>query len=127
MSDKHPSKVEGTGRIQSLPSAAANDPASPKSAALSASAAIAPVLLTDQQAAAAWGIGLTLFHQLRTSAPEWFPRPIQLGPKTIRYARSEVEAAALQMPRHVKGQEPESMRRGRIERMKRGAESLATV
>ena len=78
----------------------------------------APVLLTDAQAARLWGIGVSKFHQLRASGASWFPRPIQLSARVVRYSRLEVEAAVANMPRQVDAEQPEALRRARIERMK---------
>lgn len=83
-------------------------------------APVLPVLLTDAQAAKLWGIGVSKFHQFRASGADWFPRAIQLSPRIVKYARSEVEAAVARMPRQQAATQPEELRRARIERMKRG-------
>jgi predicted DNA-binding transcriptional regulator AlpA len=78
-----------------------------------------PVLVTDEQAAAMWQVGKTVFYELRASGADWFPRPVQLGPRTVRYVRSEVEQAVLHMPRMGASSEPARLARARIERQKR--------
>ena len=57
-----------------------------------------PALLTDDQAAALWGISVRKFHELRASEP-WVPTPVILGPRLLRYVRTEIEAATASMPR----------------------------
>jgi predicted DNA-binding transcriptional regulator AlpA len=84
------------------------------------SAIVLPFLLTDKQAADLWGIGLTLFHELRAGRPAWFPKAIQLSPRVVRYSRAEVEAAIANMPRQADPSEPAQLRRARIERLKGG-------
>lgn len=83
--------------------------------------ALAPVLLTEEQAAELWGIGKTLFYELRASGAEWFPRPVKLSARVVRYVRAEVEAAVEHMPRLATAgaSEPAQLLRARIERQKR--------
>lgn len=79
-----------------------------------------PILLTDEQCAAVLGIGVRTFHSLRDEP--WMPRPIVLGPRLLRWAGTELEAAVLNMPRQTERCEPAELRRSRIERLKRGAQ-----
>lgn len=81
-----------------------------------------PALLTDLQAAKIWGIGRSAFHLLRAAGHDWFPPAVQLGPRTVRYARADVEAAVAKMPRRAPADtnEPTHLRRARIEAAKAG-------
>lgn len=83
------------------------------------SAGVMPTLLTDDQAARCLGVSRRKFHQLR--AQDWMPRPIVLGPRIVRWARAELEHAVASMPRQAQATEPASLRRARIESLKRGA------
>lgn len=57
----------------------------------------------------------------------WMPDPIELGPRALRWVDAEVdEALAARAPRRADpAPEPENVLRGKIERMKRGAECAA--
>jgi predicted DNA-binding transcriptional regulator AlpA len=77
---------------------------------------IPPILLADRQAAALLGVGVRTFHSMRDEP--WMARPIVLGPRLVRWSRSELEEAVLRMPRQGARSEPEELRRSRIERMK---------
>lgn len=56
------------------------------------------VLLNAPQAAReVYGVSERQFHNLR--AQGLVPDPIVLGPRTLRWVRSELEAAAMNMPR----------------------------
>lgn len=79
-----------------------------------------PVLVTESQVCELWGIGKTLFYELRASDAAWFPHPVKLSPRVVRYVRAEVEAAVLSMPRLAiaAASEPAQMLRARIERQK---------
>lgn len=80
---------------------------------------VAPILLTDKQAAALYGVGLTTFHELRNEP--WMPRPRMLGPRLPRWSRSELEAAVVNMPLQIERSEPAQLARRRIDRLKGGA------
>ena len=60
-------------------------------------------------------------------AEEWFPRPVQLGPRVFRWVRSEVVAAiAARAPRRSEpGSEPQQLLRARVERLKRSEGAAA--
>ena len=58
-------------------------------------------LLTAAQAAQALRISERTFHKLRREA--WMPRPVMLGPRLLRWYRTEIEAAWPGAPRQ---QEP---------------------
>jgi predicted DNA-binding transcriptional regulator AlpA len=75
------------------------------------------VLLTDKQVADCLGIGLSTLHELR--GQPWFPRPIQLSSRIVRWSRIELEHAVANMPRQEQPSEPAQLRRGRIESLKR--------
>jgi hypothetical protein len=50
------------------------------------------------------------------------PKPIQLGPRLLRWARSELDDAIANMPRQrSRVEQPAELRRARIERMKAGS------
>lgn len=89
------------------------------SACQSAAFTVAPVLLNDEQAAACLGVSVRKFHDLR--AHDWMPRPVVLGPRLLRWIRSELERAAVELiPRQAAGAgEPTQLLRARIERAKR--------
>ncbi len=82
-----------------------------------AQSAIAPILLTHEQAAAALGLNLTKFHELR--AESWMPKPVHLGARIVRWARAELEAAVAAMPRQDQPSQPHQLLRGKVEAMKR--------
>lgn len=82
---------------------------------MSTATQIAPILLTDRQAAELLGIGTSKFHEVRYEA--WMPQPIALGPKLVRWSRLELEEAVARMPRQSAG-EPAQLRRGKIEALK---------
>jgi hypothetical protein len=66
----------GTALRQSNPEVLVAPRGSKRSAVQSASHAFLPVLLTDDQAAAALGVSIRKFHDLREEA--WMPRPVVL-------------------------------------------------
>lgn len=77
---------------------------------------IAPILLDDEQAAAVLCTSVRKFHELR--AESWMPQAIVLGPRALRWARVELEAAVASMPRQTAVAEPAHLRRGKIEALK---------
>ncbi|MCW5645133.1 MAG: hypothetical protein KIT63_23780 [Rhodoferax sp.] len=74
-------------------------------------------LLSDQQAAALMGVSCRKFHEIRHE--EWMPKPIVLGPRFVKWSRSELLAAISNAPRQEAAPEPAQLLRGRIEKMKR--------
>lgn len=68
---------------------------------------VEPALLDDPQAADFYNVGLRTFDEYQKEAAElrragqdhWLPVPIQLGPRTRRWSRAELEAAITRMPR----------------------------
>ena len=54
-----------------------------------------PALMSDKQSAAYLGVSIRKFHYLRHEA--WMPRPIELGPRFLRWAREDLDRAVLQM------------------------------
>ena len=83
----------------------------------SRAAVIAPVLLTDAQSAALFGISVRFFHELRAEA--WMARPITLGPRLLRWHRAELEAAISKMPRLEQPKpEPAQLLKSRVARAK---------
>ena len=77
---------------------------------------IQPELLNDEQAAALWGVSVRRFHELRDH--QWAPKAIPLGPRQLRWARTELVAAIANMPRQVATTEPAQLLRARIQRAK---------
>lgn len=62
-------------------------------------------LLNFRQGAELLGISIRSFHQLR--AEPWFPAPLELGPRLLRWRRSELlEALASRAPRQTQRAEP---------------------
>ena len=80
--------------------------------------AIAPRLLTSEQAAAYLGMSEAKFHELRDEP--WMCEPIPLGPRMVRWSRADLDAAIAAMPRQARrSAEPAQLLRTRIERAKR--------
>ncbi len=77
---------------------------------------IAPVLLTEDEAAAALGVSRRTFQNL--CGESYMPRAIVLGPRLLRYSLDELRAAVASMPRQAERTQPESLLRSRIERAK---------
>lgn len=55
-------------------------------------------------------------------AEPWFPRPLELGPRCLRWIESEIDdALAERAPRRVEpAPEPQQLLRGKVERLKAG-------
>ena len=104
--------VDGAGLRPLAPDASQTSPAS-----AGRSASIAPVLVTEDEAAAALGVSRRTFQNL-CSEP-YMPRAIVLGPRLHRYSLDELRAAVGSMPRQTERTQPESLLRTRIERAKR--------
>jgi len=80
-------------------------------------APIAPALFTTEQAAAYLGMSEAKFHEMR--GEPWMCAPIPLGPRFVRWARTDLDAAIAAMPRQAaRPGEPTQLLRGKIERMK---------
>ena len=90
-------------------------------AATTAAPALRPALLTAEQSAReVYGTSERTFHKMREAG--LIPAPVVLGPRLLRWVRSELEAAVAAMPRQSQPvSEPAQLRRQRIEAMKRGA------
>ena len=72
-----------------------------------------PVLLLDRhQAAAVLGVSCRTFEELMDAA--WMPRPVQLGPRLLRWSLEELEAAIKAMPRQDQKQESVRTRIARL-------------
>jgi predicted DNA-binding transcriptional regulator AlpA len=81
-----------------------------------------PALMNEAQTAALLGISPRKLHDIRNQG--WFPVPIVLGPRALRWSRDEVmQALAQRAPRQESAQEPAQLRRARIDRMKGWAPS----
>jgi predicted DNA-binding transcriptional regulator AlpA len=71
-----------------------------------------PELLTEREAAAVLGVGVRKFHQLR--AEPWLPQAIELGPRALRWSRTELlQALATRAPRRAVQVEPEHFKAAR--------------
>jgi predicted DNA-binding transcriptional regulator AlpA len=79
---------------------------------------IQPYLLTERQAAAFLQVGERTFAELRKE--KWMPRPIQLGPRLLRFSREELIRAIAEMPRYEGRDEPSQLREARVVRVKAG-------
>lgn len=65
-------------------------------------------LLNFREAAALLGVSVRSFHALR--AESWFPPPLELGPRLLRWRRAElVQALAEKAPRQLFRAEPEQL------------------
>ena len=53
--------------------------------------------------------------------------PVVLGPRCVKFLRTEVEAAVANLPRVALPTEPHQLLRSRIQRMKTGGSATATV
>lgn len=78
---------------------------------------IAPALFTTEQAAQYLGMSEAKFHELRSEP--WMCAPIPLGPRLVRWARTDLDAAIAAMPRQAaRSGEPAHLLRAKIERFK---------
>lgn len=99
-------QLDGVWRNQTPTTGAASKPGP------SVSPAPTPELLTEREAAALLGVGVRKFHELRGS--DWLPPAIELGPRALRWSRSELLAAiASRAPRRVVLAEPQHLRQAR--------------
>ena len=81
-------------------------------------AGVPPALLSDEQAAAFYGVSPRTFHSMR--GQPFMPAPIQLGVRLLKWSRVELEEAIAKMPRvDAPSPEPKQLLRGRIERAKK--------
>ena len=97
--------------------AGASDVDTAAASARASAAAITPALFTTEQAAAYMGMSEAKFHELR---PEpWMCAPIALGPRLVRWARTDLDQAIAAMPRQAgRAGEPTQLLRGKVERLK---------
>ena len=73
------------------------------------------LLLTDEEAAAALGVGMSTFHAMR--GEPFMPRPITLGPRLRRWSVTELQAAVASMPRQQEAAaEPLELAKARAKR-----------
>jgi predicted DNA-binding transcriptional regulator AlpA len=107
--------IEGTGLRPIAP-----DTALPSPTSAGRSTSIAPVLLTEDEAAAAYGVSRRTFQSL--CGEPYMPRAIVLGPRLHRYSLDELRAAVASMPRQTERTQPEGLLRTRIERAKRNGD-----
>lgn len=74
-----------------------------------------PLLTAAEAAREIYGISERQFHKLREQ--HMVPAPVMLGPRCLRWLRTELEAAAATLPRQTAlDREPEQLRRGRVGR-----------
>ena len=80
-----------------------------------------PALLTAAQAAReVYGVSERTFHDMRGKG--LVPAAVELGPRLLRWHRSELEAAIAAFPRRAEAlPAPAQLLRGKIDRMKAGA------
>jgi len=98
--------IDGVWRNQTLKAG------EPSRASPARSSTSPPELLTEREAAAVLGIGQRKFHQLRAEA--WFPQAIELGPRALRWSRTELLAAlSTRAPRRTVQAEPEHFQKAR--------------
>lgn len=79
------------------------------------SASYPPLLTKPQARKLLGGISERGFEDLRKQ--QWMPKPIELGPRSIRWSRDELLAALLQRaPRKCEAVEPEHFKAARAKR-----------
>lgn len=99
-------KLDGVWRNQTLKADG------PSEVAPARSSTTPPEMLTEREAAAVLGVGQRKFHQLRAEA--WFPQAIELGPRALRWSRSELLVAlSTRAPRRTVQAEPEHFLKAR--------------
>ena len=74
------------------------------------------VCLTEPEAAGLLGVSRRTFQRMRAGDPQNFPKPIELGPRTYRFIRSEIEAYLVSRPRVAYGEEPAQLTAARTAR-----------
>ncbi len=99
---------------QTPPPATDQLPAAPQPAAPSAGGIVG--LLDDNGAAAFFGCSKRTFCSFMGA--DWMPQPINLGPRLRRWSLDELRAAVANMPRETGREQPASLLRSRIDRMK---------
>jgi len=121
------SKFEGLGRSQAASIGAGYGDQAQASASLSAEivasalSSHAPgrrvkILLDEEEAAAAYGVSRRTFVSLRQQG--LIPAPIILGPRLLRWSLTELLAAVETLPRQTTREQPESLLRAKIDRLK---------
>jgi predicted DNA-binding transcriptional regulator AlpA len=107
-------QFDGTGRSQTT----ANH-AGPERHDVVLLSPVPRLLLTDDESAAALGMSVRKFREL-ADEPH-MPKPVQLGPRMLRWSLTELQEAIARMPRQTQRAEPAELARARIERMKSGS------
>lgn len=101
-----------TGAIDGVWRNQTSNTGAPSSTAATRLSTTPPELLTEREAAALLGVGERKFHQLRTES--WLPAAIELGPRALRWSRSELlEALATRAPRRTVQAEPQHFQQAR--------------
>ena len=72
------------------------------------------ILLSEEEAAAALGVSVRKFHELRSEP--WMCKPLVLGLRLLRWSRSELEQAVLAAPRQQDRAEPLHLAKARAAR-----------
>lgn len=118
-----PQAFDGHGSSQSLKAAAPSAAIPPQSPAHSAPKPRRLLNFAELQAK----LNVSERTARKLIAEPWMPDPIELGPRALRWVDAEVdEAIAARAPRRAEpAAEPAQLLRGKIERMKRGAECAA--
>ena len=80
-----------------------------------AAAEVVAILLSENEAARVLGISARKFAELRSEP--WLPAPLRLGPRLLRWSRTELEASVAHMPRLEQTQaEPTALAKARAAR-----------
>lgn len=80
--------------------------------------AVAAALLNATEAARVVGVSERTFHALRSQGR--MPLPVMLGPRALRWVRSELETAVAALPRQEEPRPLPSNLRNRVEALKGG-------
>jgi len=90
-----------------------------------AHSAASKLLLSDQELAAALGVGLRTCLELQNEP--WAPKAVVLGPRLKRHRPEEWDRALAALPRQDRAMEPAQLRRGRIDSIKQGTSGGAAL
>jgi predicted DNA-binding transcriptional regulator AlpA len=105
-------RLDGSARSQH-----ARTDREPATVSAALSAGITPALFTTEQAATYLGMSEAKFHELR--GEPWMCAPIPLGPRLVRWAKTDLDAAIAAMPRQAaRSGEPTHLLRAKVERLK---------
>lgn len=97
-----------------------HDDTSSTSSSLDPAAVAVRILLSVEEIAFLLGVGKRRAEDLL--AEPSMPKPIQLGPRILRWRRAELEEAVANLPRKFERTVPAELARARVDRMKSGAQ-----